>query len=765
MDNEEVQTQKKRPHIYEIDLIRAITVFSVVAIHSLSYTGFLTKSQSGQQLLDFIGHSLHFNREMFMFVTGLVLTYVYYHRSFSAKKFWLKRALFVIVPYIIWSLLYVFLNNPWTGFLHYAKVSLWNLFTGDASFQLYYILLTVQFYIIFPLFLLFLKKVAKYPWQTLSISLVIQLVFLYINYNYLQAGPYSAIPFVKAFVNFQDRFFFIYEFFFILGGFAAVYMDSIRRFLMIRGKYIASIFVIGLALYALYYYHQVNHLHYSLWHATSVLQPSVVLYSTIVIAFIAWISLLWERKRKFYPLIKVISDTSFGIYLMHVLMLTYVVKYFLPLLPSVIPVPVKDITVLLLAFSLSVLGSYILLRISILSWTIGRAKNLSFPRIHSIKMATAKVYNQIKPFRNMVWIIGLSIIFTLGAVRLATLTTLTPHKNFIARPHPVYVTQQQIKRNTPQAFFPEASQESMKQVVNRPMQSTHCNTHIVLQTGTATNVGLKSGQTQRMYRVYLPSSYSNLVPHALILNFHGYGGSAFSQEHDSGFDTIADANNAIVVYPEGSEDNHGMRGWNTGLHPSITADDVLFVSDMLNQLQGNLCINQNQIFATGFSNGGGFVNMLACTLSNRIAAFAPVSGSYVTSFKNCNVDRPVSLMEIHGSADTVVPYQGNTTDHEPPILSWATSWAKHDSCHQKPSISDTTKNMIKYSWTGCKNQATIINYKLLGGEHEWPDIRISLSKNGQSKKMTINNLIWQFFQQHSLKIKTTSHTALYNHGV
>jgi poly(3-hydroxybutyrate) depolymerase/surface polysaccharide O-acyltransferase-like enzyme len=762
MDNEKVQTQKKRPHIFEIDLIRAITVFSVVAIHSLSYTTFLTTSTAGRELINLIGHSLHFNREMFMFVTGLVLTYVYYHRPFSAKKFWLKRAFFVVVPYAVWSILYVFLNNPWQGWPAYLKLSAWNIFTGDASFQLYYILLSVQFYLIFPLFLLFLKKIERYPWQSLAIGLVVQLVFLYIDFNFLQIGPYSSIPTVKAFVNYQDRFFFIYEFFFLLGGFAAIYMDSVRTFLRAKGKYIGGVFFVSLTLYALYYYRQVLQLGFSPSHATSVLQPVVVLYSTVVIVFIAWLTLLWEKKKKFYGLVKVISDTSFGIYLVHVLMLTYVVRYFLPLLSPAIPVPVKDVSVLLIAFGLSVILCYIFLKIPLLSWTIGRARAITIPHAEKIKLATVKAYNQIKPFRNMIWIIGLSIIFMVGAIRLATLTNLTPQHNFISHPHPRYISQQQIKRNTPQAFFPEASQESMRQVVNKPIQSTGCNARMTLQAGTATNVGLKSGQTQRMYRVYLPPSYSNLVPHALIMNFHGYGGSAYSQERDSEFDTIANVNNVVIVYPEGSEDKNGLRGWNTGLHPSITANDVLFVSDMLNQLQSNLCINLNQIYATGFSNGGGFVNMLACTLSNRIAAFAPVSGSYVTSAKNCKVSRPVSLMEVHGSADTVVPYQGNIEDHEPSILSWATSWAQRDDCHTKPHISDTEKNMVRYSWTGCKSQSTVINYKLLGGEHEWPDVHFTLNKNGHSKKVTINNLIWQFFQQHPLKTKTTPNTAFYN---
>jgi len=108
--------------------------------------------------------------------------------------------------------------------------------------------------------------------------------------------------------------------------------------------------------------------------ATSVLQPSVALYSTVVLIFFFYLAYLWAKRRKLYSLIKIISDTSFGIYFVHVLMLTYIAQYLLPLMSHSIPVPIKMITVLLIAFTLSVIFCFILLKIPFLSWTIGRVK-------------------------------------------------------------------------------------------------------------------------------------------------------------------------------------------------------------------------------------------------------------------------------------------------------------------------------------------------------------------------------------------------------
>ena len=87
MENE--KNEEKKAHIYEIDFLRALTVFSVVTIHSFSAASFLYSDSTGAtDMIALFIHILHYNREIFIFVTGLVLTYVYYNRSFSAIKFW-----------------------------------------------------------------------------------------------------------------------------------------------------------------------------------------------------------------------------------------------------------------------------------------------------------------------------------------------------------------------------------------------------------------------------------------------------------------------------------------------------------------------------------------------------------------------------------------------------------------------------------------------------------------------------------------------------
>lgn len=371
MENE--NNEEKKAHIYEIDFLRAITVFSVVTIHSFASTSFLYKSTFATDLIALFIHILHYNREIFVFVTGLVLTYVYYHRKFSTLKFWSKRLLFIFVPYVAWSIVYVKINNP-TLHLDQLFSLFWNdLWTGNASYQLYYILLTLQYYLIFPFFLWFIKKIDKHPLIVLSTSFALQIIMIYFDFTYLQRGPLTHLPIVKNFITpYQDRLFIIYQFYFVFGAIVAIYMDKSYKLIQKYGKFLPWIVIISLLCFSFYFFHQLR-IKDPLSYALGVLQPSVVIFSTVIIVFFAWLSTLWVKKKQFFRLIKGISDVSFGIFFVHVLILTYIIQKILPILPPTIPILERIILVDLATFISSVIICLLLIRTKFLSWTIGRA--------------------------------------------------------------------------------------------------------------------------------------------------------------------------------------------------------------------------------------------------------------------------------------------------------------------------------------------------------------------------------------------------------
>jgi len=167
-------------------------------------------------------------------------------------------------------------------------------------------------------------------------------------------------------------------------------------------------------------------------------------------------------------------------------------------------------------------------------------------------------------------------------------------------------------------------------------------------------------------------------------------------------------------------------------------------------VQSNLCVNPQRIYATGFSNGGGFVALLACQLSNRIAAFAPVSGSYVTAFKTCSATRPVPIIEFHGNKDTTVPYPGLAAKKELGAFTWVSQWAQRDQCSKNPTTTNQNNKAIKYEWTNCNDDANVIHYKILGEPHMWPQLLFQATVSHHMQRFNTAGIIWSFFAQHPL---------------
>src|SRR2546430_6665650 len=175
--------EQTRPYIYELDPLRAVTAVAVIAVHVLSGTMFLNHTAAGLLVDNGIFTSVHFTRDIFLFITALALAYVYYGRPFSGKRFWAKRSIGVLVPYCLWSIAYTWVNTSQHAPGAFARLALFNILTGNASYQLYYILLSIQFYLVLPLFLLLLKHIQNHPWRALLISFALQVLLLYLDYR------------------------------------------------------------------------------------------------------------------------------------------------------------------------------------------------------------------------------------------------------------------------------------------------------------------------------------------------------------------------------------------------------------------------------------------------------------------------------------------------------------------------------------------------------------------------------------------------------
>jgi polyhydroxybutyrate depolymerase len=257
---------------------------------------------------------------------------------------------------------------------------------------------------------------------------------------------------------------------------------------------------------------------------------------------------------------------------------------------------------------------------------------------------------------------------------------------------------------------------------------------------------VSEGYSSRSYRLHIPTGYQAGMPTPVVLIFHGHGGSAAGME-GTGFSQLADREGFIAVYPQGLPQGAGGPSFWADIGPIDDGiDEVLFVSDLLNTLQKEYCVDANRIYATGFSNGGGMTWFLACRLAGRIAAFAPVSGDHYAPPGGCQPGRPVSILEINGTADDLVPYKGISASESPAwpeqsILQTLQAWALRDDCTAGPGVFMQDSTTVGLQWTGCKQHSLVMHYRTIGEGHAWP-ARIG--------GMTGTEAIWQFFRSHPL---------------
>ena len=264
-----------------------------------------------------------------------------------------------------------------------------------------------------------------------------------------------------------------------------------------------------------------------------------------------------------------------------------------------------------------------------------------------------------------------------------------------------------------------------------------------------------SGGLTRDYILYVPAAYTGSSAVPLVFNLHGYGSNNLEQLFYGDFKPIADTANFLMVLPNGTMDGQGNRFWNTFIG-NANVNDVGFIRDLLDTLHANYNIDANRVYSTGMSNGGFMSYSLACDLSNRITAIASVTGTMIQSKLNaCNPPRPVPVMEIHGTADNTVPYNGQALSTFVGIPTLMSAWADINACNPSPAITPVPNTNTSDGCTaehqvysGGDLGSTVEHFKIVGGGHTWPGAAFNVGVTNQD--ISASREIWRFFQQYRL---------------
>ncbi|MEJ8277888.1 alpha/beta hydrolase family esterase [Pseudonocardia spirodelae] len=260
--------------------------------------------------------------------------------------------------------------------------------------------------------------------------------------------------------------------------------------------------------------------------------------------------------------------------------------------------------------------------------------------------------------------------------------------------------------------------------------------------GTGTDRVLTSGGVERTVRVHLPASYRPGHPTPVVLVFHGRGNSGATTEEFTGLSGLP----AIVAYPDGVPGDEGKQAWQGAPYSAPGVDDVAFTADLLDELETGLCVDPGRVFATGKSNGGGFTEILACRMADRIAAIAPVAGAYYRAGEPpCAPGRAVPALFVHGTGDATIPYAGDAARGLPAIGAKVAEWVARDGCRARPQTRRTEPDVTTTTWRGCRSGARVAHVAVDGGGHTWPGALAYSGGGYTTRTVRATELVGEFF--------------------
>lgn len=235
----------------------------------------------------------------------------------------------------------------------------------------------------------------------------------------------------------------------------------------------------------------------------------------------------------------------------------------------------------------------------------------------------------------------------------------------------------------------------------------------------------------RTFWLDVPSTLPDATPVVLLL--HGYSDSGTAIREDSGFAVLAEREGFLLLTPDGTKDDRGLRFLDVGydLHRH-RVDDAGLLRALAARMVTDLGADPDAVFATGMSNGGDMSYLLACEDEPFVAAIGPVAGAmFGTHAPSCAPNRRVSVMELHGTDDDVTWWDGDPENEGGWGPYWGVEagiehWVAHNALELTEAVDlpdldpyDGQTVRLFRAWTAV-DRTEVRLYTIFGGGHTWP---------------------------------------------
>lgn len=311
--------------IAALDYIRAIAMCGVLMIHTGSYA--LSGTNISPAFIAVFEILTRFSIPIFFFVSAFGL-FINHNpaKPFSYVSFLRKRAKSIALPYIAWSVIYLLIARDFAGLQ--PQNFLYKLMFGLGSYQLYFLVILLWFYILMPLWRVIVPFCAKRPLISVILLFFVQAGFNYFSVHYLWNIKTNNTV-IDTLLSYRVSYWVAHYFFiFISGGICALHK---QRFVELCQKYfvwISTAFIAAAANITGQYYYYLYTKGYSLldcintFHQLSV--PGLIYTAVTTIFLFALLSRV--RNPKLSSTLGIGAKASYTVYLVHPLFM-YVIAY------------------------------------------------------------------------------------------------------------------------------------------------------------------------------------------------------------------------------------------------------------------------------------------------------------------------------------------------------------------------------------------------------------------------------------------------------
>jgi polyhydroxybutyrate depolymerase len=238
---------------------------------------------------------------------------------------------------------------------------------------------------------------------------------------------------------------------------------------------------------------------------------------------------------------------------------------------------------------------------------------------------------------------------------------------------------------------------------------------------------------ERPFALHVPPTYDPATKAPLVVLLHGFGASGVIQESYVKLAVESDRRGFLYAMPDGTTNRNGKQFWNATAaccdNYRSGVDDVAYLRRVVDTVKATYAVDPARVYLVGHSNGGFMALRMACDLAGEITAVVSLAGAATNHPAQCRPARPVSVLQIHGTKDDTIRFDGDTVGERgyPSVAGTLSLWRGRDGCAERPGRPGAPLDLVTdlagaettvTTWTtGCRAGTVVELWSIVDGVH------------------------------------------------